>query len=317
MNRGIFMRKKFFVIFISAVIFSACGTGNRSAFNETENEMQIPSSAPEELLQTSPQATTEENSQAETLFETWQALLGADFVRSRMAGDSLRAYTRLVYGDMAYELFSTNHRHMLVDEVHNVQDYETWVFVSRFENGEYRLADYFEVPVGGWGPVIGSEIILADIDFDGELDILIFAERQFGWFPTPVYYAFLYRNGRYVNANFDGIPEPHLDAQNQRILGIVQIECSAMGYSVYLFENDELVETDHFARFFCGDGEWEVCRGVVEVVYVIAMRNGVEVNEIYREHDDADLIQELFYSEESVFGINSDRWQSIFDPHRN
>jgi hypothetical protein len=236
------------------------------------------------------------------------------YVRRRIAGHTLRAYSRATHGDIAVELFSTYHRHNLVGgRFNDVSDYETWVFVSYFEDGEYRLADYFEVPVGGWSPRIGTEIFFADVDFDGEKDILISAQSTFGWFTVPTAYAFLNRGGRYVFSNFNRIPEPHLDFENQRVMGIVPTECTSLMFSIYVIENDEFILTDSYMQVFCtGEGEWDFCRGIEEFVYVVYTRDGVDVNEIYREEEDAALILELFYGEGSIW--NAD-WQPLFSLH--
>lgn len=102
-----------------------------------------------------------------------QALLGADFVQSRMIGDDLKGYVRAENNGGTYELFVT---YEFFDDLFPFGGYETWVFVSEFYNGtrEAIYVDSFKVEAakGDTTGGIGC-IIFADINFDGQYDVLI------------------------------------------------------------------------------------------------------------------------------------------------
>jgi len=69
-----------------------------------------------------------------------QALLGADFVQSRMSGDTLREYVLLIENGRAYELFST---YEPFD--YHAPGYETWLFISEYRDGVYEYLNSFKV----------------------------------------------------------------------------------------------------------------------------------------------------------------------------
>ena len=99
-----------------------------------------------------------------------QSLLDEYFVQSRMNGDSMREYLRIIEGANAYELIST---HYMSNEFF---DYETMLFISEFIDDEYKFVANFVIPERRENASGG--LMLMDIDFDGVKDILVWLGHE-------------------------------------------------------------------------------------------------------------------------------------------
>jgi len=153
---------------------------------------------------------------------------------------------------------------------------------------------------------IAAGVVLLDVDFDGVTDVLLFRGHQ-GNQGVVTYFAFLKRSGRYVPTNFDEIPFPTIDVEGHRIMGSIRNWAASHSWFVYAFIDDHFVMVDSFTR--------EVCRETSELMYIITLRDGYPVNDVYFYINDQEEIYNLFYASESKFGFGSSRWQSIFDLH--
>ena len=185
--------------------------------------------------------------------DSWeQALLGADFVRSRMIGGTLRDYTRIIENGRAYELFSTHH-------TCNGSDIgeETWLFISELSsNGEYRYLSSFEITGRRCGIVGG--LYLTDINFDGVNDVLVWLGR-FGAQYATLYAAFLSYGDSYIATSFDEIPNPMLDRENRRISGFTRNWAASHSFFLYEFVDGALVMTCLIWILFCWTTRTQEC----------------------------------------------------------
>ena len=224
--------------------------------------------------------------------ECWsQALLGEEFVRSRMTGDTLKDYVRVVEGSRAYELFVTTHASNNCWEC-----FETWVFVSQLENGVYHYIDSFEIE-GMIRNFRGDGFIIIDVDFDGVNDVLVWLYQGRNSMIT----AFVNRGDSYVKTNFTEIPNPSVEIQGRRIRGSYSFGGMVRGWSVNSFINDEFVRTDFFVRDFCRD--------TMQYKYIITLQNGEPVSYTFWYDYDSEQIYDIFYSENSIW--NNAKWQWI------
>ena len=219
--------------------------------------------------------------------EDWeQALLGAGFVRSRMVGDTLREYVQVVENGRAYELFVT---HKIEDDV--FYTLEAWLFISSINNGEYRYLDSFKIHNRQANAKGG--LILLDIDFDGANDVLVWT-GNWGTQGLVTYEAFLNRGDSYIATNFEDIPNPRIDRENQKIGGTIRNWAASHSYFIYKFIDGYFVRMDSFTR--------EACRDTHEVKYIFELRDGAEVNEVYWYAESAEEIETLFYAENGIWG---------------
>lgn len=232
--------------------------------------------------------------------EGWeQSLLGEYFVQSRMKGDSIREYLRVIEGTNAYELIST---HYMSDEFF---DYETMLFVSEFINGEYKCVNSFIIPERRENANGG--LILMDVDFDGIKDVLVWLGHE-GNQGVIRYSAFLHRGDSFIESNFDGIPSPVVDSRNKKIGGTIRNWAVSHNMYIYTFVDGCYVVTDSFTI--------ELCLDTDELKYIVTLRDGNKVNEVYWDATDRMQIEALFYDEDSSWGIDSSRWQSPYDLHK-
>jgi len=249
---------------------------------------------------------TEDNIQAIILHYKagWeQALLGADFVRRHMLGNTLREYVRVIDDGKAYELFST----YAVNSDY-WYDYETMLFISEVSNGSYQYIDSFEITMRLGSAIKG--ITLIDIDFDGIKDVLVWL-GSFGNQGAMVYDAFLNRENSYIETNFAEILNPAINTQDGSIRGSTRNSGASHSFFIYSFINDSFVKTDEFTR--------EIDLDVNKPKYRISLKDGEAVEEVYWYDEDFDLIQSVFYSANSRWGLSLDshvEWQPIFSLSR-
>ena len=228
-----------------------------------------------------------------------QALLGADFVRSRMIGDVLREYVRADRNGRIYELLIT-YEYILDHPFPGF--YETWLFISEKTDSGHRYLQSFEIYMRQ-GNATGG-IIFADIDFDGQDDVLVwlghFGAQGLVWFD-----GFVRRGDTYVRTNFAKISNPELDTENMRIRGTIRNHAASHSWFMYAFVDDAFVRTDYIT--------FETCRDTLEPLYIITLYHGEEVNQVYRGEEAEQWFDRLFFDDEEahwVFGTRG-TWERI------
>lgn|GEM_PF-6579158 len=236
-------------------------------------------------------------------------LLGYNFVMDEMQGDRIRQYHRIIHGDRAYELISTNYR---TEEYTNGGIYETWVFVSELKDGTHQYLDSFEVPLRA-GRVVGGFVLL-DIDFDGVKDVLVWQgpnEYHFGIQAADSYAAFLRRGDTYIEVTNFGVPNPWFDAESGKIISAIGFAAGS-SYTMHTFVDNEFVTTDILWR------EPDTVTDGVELRYTVRMYNGQEASKIFLYPEDANQIETLFYADDSHWGLrntDNNRWTAIWHLH--
>jgi len=229
-----------------------------------------------------------------------QALLGADFVRSQMVGNDIREYVRIIENNRAYELFT-----LFDQENREFADFhETRLFISDIVDGEYRYLISFDIPNRRANAYGG--LVFTDVDFDGVNDVLVWLGHE-GNQGVITYSAFLNRGDTYIVTNFYEIPFPAISCTREKILGGVRNWAASHSSFLYMFIAGEFIMTDSFIR--------EVCRYTHELMYIITLCDGQEVNEVYFYPENQVKIFELFYAEDSKWGLDRCRWRNVFDMH--
>jgi len=234
--------------------------------------------------------------------EGWeQAVLSANFVQSRMVDDVLREYTRVDRNGRVYELFVTYNN----PNSPFLGGYETWLFVSEVVDGIYRYIDSFEIYYRQ-GNATGG-IIFADIDFDGQHDVLVWL-GHFGAQGTVAFDGFVRRGDTYARTNFTDIPNPELDMENMRVRGTIRNHGASHSWFIYAFADGTFKRTDEIT--------FETCTETFEFMHIITLRDGEEVNEIHRGEVAQRLFDTKFLEGNEFWGFGGlGSFERILTPH--
>ena len=236
------------------------------------------------------------------------SVLGKGFIESRVTG-SVSEYVKVADGERVYELIVTNN---VVSEFLDglYEQLEAVVFISEYRNGEYHLLESVIVP-GRIGNLSGG-LILSDVNFDGEKDILV-SQGHFGAQGLVRFDCFIQNDGKYdLNTSFSGIPNPAIDGRNKKVLGTWRNMAVSHSWAMYSYIDGVFVRTDCLTQ----EPE-EIGEGFDPEIYV--WRHEVEhfcdgntEVEIYltSEYTD-DEWSAMFYDENSFWGLFSDKWRTL------
>jgi len=241
------------------------------------------------------------------------SVLGRDFIESHMSG-RIREYVRVVVDERVYELIVSDYTNFDYDfwvDMHEVK-----VFVSQKSEDGYYLIQVLDVP-GRIGNASGG-LIIADVNFDGQRDILV-SQGHFGNQGLVTFACFIYNNGVYkLNESFSDIPNPAIDNENNKILSTWRNWAASHSWAMFSYIDGEFIKTNMLTT---SPEEWGI-RDEGELNYPIdvwryeveTMRNGNIETEIYLTSDFTD--DEFFYyffDENSFWGLSSNRWRTLFN----
>jgi hypothetical protein len=239
---------------------------------------------------------------------------GRDFIESRVTGH-VKEYVKVADGDYVYELIVTDFEQTGLDGIWDSR-YETKVFISERKNGAYHFVDSFDVP-GRIGNVSGG-LILADVNFDGQKDILV-SQGHFGTQGLVRFTCFLCSDGTYkLCESFSEIPNPALDAQHKKVLGTWRNWAGSHSWAMYSYINREFIETDRLTQEPEETGAYnEAPYGAEEPVWKHKVEHFSAGNTeagIYLTSDYSDdEWSALFYDENSFWGLSSNKWRTLFN----
>ena len=243
------------------------------------------------------------------------SVLGQEFIESLMTGH-IKEYIKVADGDRVYELIVTDY------EINDGSEFDFWyeakVFVSEKREDEYYFLYSYEV-TGRIGNASGG-LILKDINFDGQKDILV-SLGHFGNQAFVKFTCFLKKNETYeLNKSFSKITNPSLDMQNQQVLSTWRNWSASHSWAMYSYICGEFIETDSLTEEpekkgeMRADGlgvEIEVWRYTTEH-WNNGRGNGDAEIEIYLTSDyTKDELISMFYSENSFWGLFSDKWRTL------
>jgi len=236
------------------------------------------------------------------------SVLGKDFIESCMSGN-VREYMKVADGERVYELIVT--KKVVTSFMYELyEQLEAVVFISEYENDEYQLLESVIVP-GRIGNLTGG-LILTDVNFDGEKDVLV-SQGHFGNQGLVTFACFIQNDGKYdLNTSFSDIPNPAIDGQNKKVLSTWRNMAVSHSWAMYSHIDGVFVQTDCLTQEpeDIGEGfdpEIYVWRHEVEHFY-----DGNTEVEIYltSEYIDDEWIA-MFYDENSYWGLFSDKWRTL------
>lgn len=103
-------------------------------------------------------------------------------------------------------------------------------------------------------------------------------------------------NDGYVRTNFVDIPNPEIDTNSMRICGTIRNNAASHSWLDYAFIDYAFVRMSYIT--------FELCMETLEQLMIITLRDGEEVNEIYRG-EDAQRRFDAFYLE------NYGKWRRL------
>ena len=154
------------------------------------------------------------------------------------------------------------------------------------------------------------------MNFDGQKDFLV-VQGHFGSQGMVKYTCFLASGGTYeLNESFSHIANPSLDVQNQKVLSTWRNWAASHSWAMYSFIKGKFTETDRLTqepevteeiREDGSEAELEVWRHEIEH---FNLKN--TETEVYLTSDySVDEWIEMFYDENSFWGLFSDKWWTL------
>ena len=231
------------------------------------------------------------------------SVLGADFINAKMTGN-IKNYVRLVSDETIFELF---HSDYIINDGEFDEYLETKVVVSKNSNGNYIYDTAVDV-IGRIGNASGG-LHTVDVNFDGNQDILV-KNGHFGNQGLVTYSCFLYRDSNYEYCpSFSDIPNVSVDKDNKKLLSVWRNWAASHSWAMYSFVDGEFVMTDLMTEELDteekDDDIW---------IYSVEQLIGGEMQETdsYSTKDySKEQIDELFYDENSHWGLLSDKWKTL------
>ncbi|MCL1807681.1 MAG: hypothetical protein FWG31_08275 [Oscillospiraceae bacterium] len=221
------------------------------------------------------------------------SLLGEEFIQSRLTG-SIKEVVRVTEDGRAYELFVTDH-HNPGEEIHFY--YEAKLIVSEIIDGEILFIDSFNVPERM--AIASGGLILADVNFDGQTDILV-KQGHWGSRGVVTYACFLRSGHTYkLNSSFSDISNPSIDVNNKRILSTV----NSQDWVIYAYSRNYFIMTDYLTVEPDPNSDGDL-------IYT-AMKPDLRET-VYRTKDyTEEELNELLFNDGSFWELNNDKWHSL------
>ena len=238
------------------------------------------------------------------------SVLGQETVDQNITGMPLK-FIRFIKEQDCYELVITDR---LEEEIFFEQ--ERKVFISS-SDGKRMVCNAVLDASGPVGDFADNRIILVDVNFDGQSDLLI-DNGHFGNQGLVTYTCFLNRDGDYERCDsFSEIANPAVDNVNKKILSSWRNRASSHSWAMYRNEGDEYILTDCLTEraviLLSANTESEI-EEFWE--YIIEKRVNGEMQQVEyftSKERTSEEISRLIYDAESEWGLRSDKWSTLYN----
>lgn len=232
------------------------------------------------------------------------SVLGKDFINRNIEGAPLKLI-RITDENRIYEMIITD---KLQSGEYTCSE-ERKVFVSDKIDGDIVCNNILDA-AAITGSYISNRIHLADVNFDGQQDILI-DNGHFGNQLLVTYTCFLNQNGTYERCtSFTRISDPTIDFNNKKILSVWRNWAASHSWAMYVFDGADYIMTDCLTKSMVlsseeKDSDEEVWKYTIEKL----IDNEMQEIEMFTTKDyTKEQIEERFYSENSYWELLSDKW---------
>jgi len=227
------------------------------------------------------------------------SVLGKDFIESNVNGH-IKEFVKVADGERVYELIVT--------------DSEVQLFLSERRNSDYFFLKSY--PIQDRLPNISGGLIITDVNFDGYKDILV-AQGYFGAQGLVKYTCYLCSDDTYIlNESFSEISNPSLDITNSKVLGTWRNSAASHSWSMYSYINGAFTEIERLTQ------EPKILKTTKEdglevdiEIWIHTIEHFIDGNtesEVYPASDYTDDEWfEMFYGEDSFWGLLSDKWRTL------
>ena len=238
------------------------------------------------------------------------SVLGKEFIESYFEG-YIREYVKVTDGLLVYELIvADSQTQMQPDDVYYIGSYDAKVFISEYRNGIYYYLNSY--PINGRTGTVSGGLILADVDFDGNRDILM-SRGHFGNQGFVTYSCYLKRDDTYIiNESFSSIWNPSIDVSNRKVLSTWRNSAASHSWAMYSFINGEYVETERLTT----EPEYRDEMSDEYVWRITIKRFSDDVAEAEYFFSNEYSIEEwdlMFFHVDSYWGLRSEKWRTLYN----
>lgn len=151
-------------------------------------------------------------------------------------------------------------------------------------------------------PSIDDLVREADVDFDGQTDILIY-RGTFGAQQAAKYSCYTREDGRFVlRPGFEEILNPSIDQSNRTILSSWRNDAASYANAMYRFQDGDFAQTDELTREYDADGN---------IAWIVKQRiNGVwqVVDQFTNQDRTSEEIEKIYCDPTSYWGLDGQKW---------
>lgn len=231
-------------------------------------------------------------------------LLGEEFWQNRLKGN-IKEYIRATESGWVYELLCTDYDNNLDTMSPLEVGYEAKLLILEKDGEAYHILDLLDVP-GRIGNASGG-LILADVDFDGEDDILV-KRGHLGNQGFVTYTCFLKQKNKYIlNDEFSRILNPSLDEKNKKILSAWRNWAASHSWAMYSFVDGVFVQTDQLTEEPCDDSTEDWVHNAIKNIGTEFVVSNVYCTKDYSKEE----YQSLIYADGSYWGLGTDKWLTL------
>ncbi len=235
------------------------------------------------------------------------SMLGKSFIENRFEG-KIKQYVKIVKDGRIFELVESDKVMNPETQLSHEECFETKVLILERAGGEYASKQVVEV-TGRTGTATGG-LILADVNFDGETDILV-KQGHFGAQGLVTYSCYLAADSDYQTCeSFSEIPNPAIDFQNEKILGCWRNWAASHSWAMYQSAGDSFVMTDLLTE----EPLEEPYPDNIVWTWRVEQRKsgGMRETAFYSQAEqDPEELETIIYGEDGYWALSSEKWRTL------